>query len=75
MAENKINDWEDVDINDWEDVDASKPSNIQETTPEEQPSEAPSKLESFGRGVEQGLTFGFGDELNAAIESAVSDKT
>ncbi len=37
--------------------------------------EEPSKFESALRGAEQGLTFGFGDELNAALESALSDKT
>ena len=46
-------------------------------TKESQPEmvEDPSMLESFARGAEQGLTFGFGDELNAALEAATSDKT
>jgi len=41
----------------------------------EVPVEEPSMLESFARGAEQGLTFGFGDEINAALEAATSDKT
>jgi hypothetical protein len=38
-------------------------------------SEEPGKLESLARGAEQGLSFGFGDEINAALESALTDKT
>ncbi len=34
----------------------------------------PSKLESFGRGVAQGGTLGFADELTALLESALSSK-
>lgn len=34
-----------------------------------------SKLESFARGVGQGATFGFGDEIVGAVESAFTDKT
>lgn len=36
--------------------------------------EEPGQLEALARGAEQGLTFGFGDELNAALEAATSDK-
>lgn len=40
------------------------------------PSPAPvSKLESFGRGVAQGATLGFADEITGAIESLFSDKS
>jgi hypothetical protein len=35
----------------------------------------PGYLESGLRGVEQGLTFGFGDELNAALEALTSAKS
>lgn len=31
--------------------------------------------ESFARGVKQGLTFGFGDEITGALESAFGDKS
>lgn len=37
--------------------------------------EEPGTTEAVLRSLEQGATFGFGDELNAAIESALSDKT
>jgi hypothetical protein len=36
--------------------------------------EETSKLESFARGAEQGVTFGFGDELNARLESLITGK-
>lgn len=35
----------------------------------------PGKLESFGRGALQGVTFGFADELTGALESLFTDKT
>jgi hypothetical protein len=38
-------------------------------------SEAPGKLESFGRGALQGQTFGFYDELTGLVESAITDKS
>ncbi len=34
-----------------------------------------SKLESFGRGGAQGLSFGFADEITGALESMISDKS
>jgi hypothetical protein len=37
--------------------------------------EKPGMLASFGRGVLQGATFGFADEIAGAVESAVTDKT
>jgi hypothetical protein len=37
--------------------------------------EEPSMLESGVRGVAQGLSFGFADELTGALESTLSDKT
>lgn len=37
--------------------------------------EPTSKLESLLRGAEQGATFGFGDEINAGLESLLSDKS
>jgi hypothetical protein len=38
--------------------------------------EEPGMIESLARGAEQGLTFGFGDELNAALEAMTdSNKT
>lgn len=37
--------------------------------------EAPGKLESFGRGALQGLTFGFSDEIAGLAESAFTNKT
>lgn len=67
-----ITDWEDVPmpkavkadpITDWADVSAES-----EATPET------SKLESFGRGGAQGLSFGFADELTGALESMFTDK-
>lgn len=36
-----------------------------------QESNKPTKLESAGRSVAQGLTFGFGDEASAAVEKAI----
>lgn len=36
--------------------------------------EEPGKLESFGRGAIQGVTFGYADEISGALESAFSDK-
>lgn len=36
--------------------------------------EEPSLLESVGRGVKQGLTFDFGDEIEAGLRSAFSDR-
>lgn len=45
-------------------------SDVQET-----PEPEVSKLESFGRGGAQGLSFGFADELTGALESMIGDKS
>jgi hypothetical protein len=44
-------------------------------TPEAAPVEEPGYLESGLRGVKQGVTFGFGDEITGFLESAFTDKT
>ena len=43
--------------------------------PEAPPAEPPSLLEAGVRGAAQGVTFGFGDEISGALESAFTDKT
>lgn len=40
-----------------------------------QPREGPGVIESSLRGVKQGATLGFGDEITGALESAFTDKT
>lgn len=40
-----------------------------------EPEEETGKLESLLRGMEQGATFGFGDEINAGLESAFTNKS
>lgn len=70
MASNKVTDWEEVPldshIDDWEEVKID---------------EGPSKLESGLRGLAQGASLGFADELTGALESGagslglVPDKT
>lgn len=76
MADSKeIDDWEDVPIDaeadDWEDVPVEAQATV--ALPEKQFGE------SIGRGVMQGITFGYGDEitggLDAAIQSPFSERT
>jgi len=65
-------------LNDDELLELKKTSSQQSPSPEikhRAPEEDTSKLESLLRGVQQGVTFGFGDEINAGLESAFTDKT
>ena len=68
MANNNINDWEDVAVDDWQDipVDNRQPSSNQDDL---------SNLDVSGLAALQSLSFGGADELKAAIESPFSDKT
>jgi hypothetical protein len=45
------------------------------TAVEPQEQEEPGRLEALGRGALQGVTFGFGDEIQGALESIFTDKT
>lgn len=68
MANNNINDWEDVAVDDWQDmpVDNRQPSSNQDDL---------SNLDVSGLAALQSLSFGGADELKAAIEAPFSDKT
>jgi hypothetical protein len=55
-----INDWQDV--TDWQDVPVEQSPKV-------------SELESGLRGLAQGATFGFADEIAGGIESLLTDKT
>lgn len=69
---------------DWHDVIGTEDSVMaamdkgykpRESKPTPSTTPHPSKWESLGRGVAQGVTFGFGDELSGALHSAISDDT
>lgn len=42
---------------------------------DDKPQEGPGYLESLGRGIAQGASMGFADEITGALESAFTDKT
>lgn len=70
----------DIDINkvQWDDTPQSQgidPTKIQWDDQVNQPVTGPSKVESALRGLGQGLSFGFADELTALGESAFTPKT
>lgn len=56
--------FEGLDEYTYDDLDAP------EVTPDTAPAE-PGKLESLGRGVQQGATFGFGDEFSGGVDAAL----
>lgn len=60
MARDKITDWEEVPIEDWEDVkEPSKSADMVNT-------------DAALKGLQQGATFGFADELSGAVDAGLA---
>lgn len=67
-----------LDPNDYEIVEAGPPAldpSEYEVVPEAPAPEKPGKLASLGRGLLQGATLGFADEIAGGVEALTSDKT
>lgn len=64
-----MSDWEEIPLakndSDWEEIDHSAILDA----------DKPGKLESGARGLAQGATFGWADEIAGAVEGALTDKT